>query len=524
MTIAPWAEWLPDLSDFRTAGSPLIKNCVPITASSYGPMPTAIPHSTNTLGERCQGSYTIKAADNTVYLFAGDHVKLYMLPPSATDFVDVTGATGPYNTPSPVSGGHWSMTSYGARVIATNGADPPQTILLPVGATPQFADLSADAPVARYVAVVKDFLMFGWTIDPVDGSQPQRVWWSSINSPASWPTPGSTPALQTQSDFQDLQQTDLGQITGLVSGFAPGSDVVIFCERGIWTASYTSLPLIFNFKVAQGAAGSTAPLSIVQSFAKDNTGAIRPVVYYLTEHGFAAFDGNTSFPIGAQKFDREFYNQVDDAHIANVQGIRDPRTRIVMWGFPTPGSEGMLTKLLVYNWELGRATISELERVDHYIEWLTTGAYGVVHDLDHIDSFGDLDTITPSFDDPFWSGNAAARVSFFLPDHRLNIAGGPPMAPTLDTGEIQPVEGRRAWVQNTRPLHDGGAATIAIGHRERQTDPVTWEPAVAINQIGECPQRCTGRYLRFRFQMPAGQNFTTLDGIDVQLRPEATRR
>src|SRR5678810_753069 len=92
MTIAPWAEWLPDLSDFRTAGSPLIKNCVPITASSYGPMPTAIPHSTNTLGERCQGSYTIKAADNTVYLFAGDHAKLYMLPPGTTDFVDVTSA------------------------------------------------------------------------------------------------------------------------------------------------------------------------------------------------------------------------------------------------------------------------------------------------------------------------------------------------------------------------------------------------------------------------------------------------
>jgi hypothetical protein len=155
MTIAPWAEWLPDLSDFRTAGSPLIKNCVPITASSYGPMPTAIPHSTNTLGERCQGSYTIKAADNTVYLFAGDHVKLYMLPPSATDFVDVTGATGPYNTPSPVSGGHWSMTSYGARVIATNGADPPQTILLPVRGGQRLSDVRLDDRSGGWVAATK---------------------------------------------------------------------------------------------------------------------------------------------------------------------------------------------------------------------------------------------------------------------------------------------------------------------------------------------------------------------------------
>jgi len=53
---------------------------------------------------------------------------------------------------------------------------------------------------------------------------------------------------------------------------------------------------------------------------------------------------------------------------------------------------------------------------------------------------------------------------------------------------------------------------------------VTWEPAVAINGIGECPQRCTGRYLRFRMQMPAGQGFRHLQGLDLQMKQEAMRR
>ena len=99
------------------------------------------------------------------------------------------------------------------------------------------------------------------------------------------------------------------------------------------------------------------------------------------------------------------------------------------------------------------------------------------------------------------------------------------MAPTLETAEMQPNDGRRAWVRLTRPLNDGNAtATIAVGHRERQTDPVIWEPPVALNEIGECPQRATGRYLRFRMAMPAGQTFRHLAGIELDLVPEGKRR
>jgi hypothetical protein len=378
------------------------------------------------------------------------------------------------------------------------------------------------APKARFAATAKDFLFLADTTDLADGRVPYRTWWSGINNPTNWPTPGTVDALQVQSDFQDLQQTDLGNITGLQSGFSQGSDAVIFCERGIWTASYSGPPLFFSFRVAQGASGTLSPLSIVQDHAPSQAG-IRPVIYYLSEDGFAAFDGTASFPIGAQKFDREFFRELDPAYLNYVQGISDPRSRAILWGFPGVGSDGLYNRLLVYNWELNRGSIVELDP-GKWLEWVTTAMYGAPYNLDNIDSFGTVDTIALSLDDPFWTGNAASRLSLFDSDHRLNMGGGPAMAPTLETAEMQPNQGRRAFVQLTRPLNDGGTATIAVGHRERQTDPVVWEPAVSVNAIGECPQRCTGRYLRFRMTMPAAEAWNQLQGIDVRILPEATRR
>ena len=534
MTIAPFPEWLPDQPDFGNTGSPVIKNCVPLTQKSYGPMPTAVPWSDNTLDEPCQGSYSIRAPDGQVYIFAGDRQKLYQVLPTTKNLADASRTVGgAYATPPVLlAGGHWSMTSFGDHIIATNGVDPIQSLAL---GDANFADLQpgdpladpvvAPAPVAKYVAVVKDFLMVGNTVDDVDGPRPYRVWWSSINDPTYWPVPGSIEAQQVMSDYQDLVQTDLGNVTQLVSGFAPGSDVVIFCTGGIYTASFTGPPLIFQFRIAQGASGTMAPRSVVVDHARDQSGAVRPVCYYLSSDGFAAFDGSASYPVGAQKWDALFWRELDDQYLTYVQGIRDPRSRSVIWAYPTVGSNGLLSRLFVYNWELSRASYIDLDPPLTHVEWMTVAMYGTIYNLDNIDGLGDLDTIQPSFDDPFWTGNMASRLSFFDRDHRLAIGGGPAMAPTLETAEMQPQDGRRAWVRLTRPLNDGNAtATIAVGHRERQTDPVTWEPPVALNEIGECPQRATGRYIRFRMQMPAGQTFRHLAGLDVQIIPEGSRR
>jgi hypothetical protein len=532
MTIAPWPEWLPDQADFGSPGSPIIKNVIPLTAKSYGPMLSAAPASTNALDEPCQGSYSVKAADGSVWVYAGDRTKLYAMPPSAPPtFGDISRtAGGPYATLPPLSGGFWDMTSFGSRVIATNGVDPVQTVMI---GGPNFEDLQPGdpvgppivpaAPLARFCATVKDFLFLADTTDDTSGHVPYRVHWSALGDVTAWPTPGSVEAQQLQSDYQDIQQTDLGNITGLVSGFSQAADVAIFLERGIVVGNYSGPPTLFQFRTVTGSTGTIAPLSIVQAHARDQTGALHPVVYYLGEDGFAAFDGSSSFPIGSQKFDRTFFQLLDPQYLRLVQGAVDPRSRAVLWAFSAVGSGGLYNRLLVYNWELSRASLIELEPTAS-IEWFTTSMYGNSYTLDQLDPFGDLETILPSFDDPYWVGQSGSRLTFFDATHTLAFGGGPAMAPTLETGEMQPTDGKRAWVQLIRPLNDGGTATIAVGHRERPGDPVYWEPAVPVNEIGECPQRCTGRYLRFRMAMPAGQVFRHLQGLDLQIRPEASLR
>src|SRR4051812_41981426 len=149
MPILTWPERLPDQPALQNQGAPAGRNCLPLTQRSYGPMPTYLPLTTNTLSERCQGSYSLKGPDGAVYLFAGDRQKLYLMPPSTRAFTDVSRTTGgAYATLSVAAGGHWSMTSFGSRVIATNGHGPVQTLMLPTAAGPPFPPLSAARPGA----------------------------------------------------------------------------------------------------------------------------------------------------------------------------------------------------------------------------------------------------------------------------------------------------------------------------------------------------------------------------------------
>lgn len=524
MTIIPFPEWLPDQPDYGPVGGTIVRNCVPLTAKSYGPMPTPQPWSTNALGARCQGAYSIKDSDGGTYIFAGDATKLYLAAPSSEAFADVSRTTaGPYTTPTPGAGGWWSMTAFGKRIIASNYTDAMQTMLR--GDT-NFTELSATAPKARYIKTVKDFLFVANTFDVVDGAVPYRVWWSALGNPLMWPTPGSITAQQLQSDYQDLQQTDLGSITGMATGFIGSTDVAIFCERGIYTASYTGPPTLFAFRVIANAPGTLAPNSIVTSRARGSNGVIQ-VVFYLGEDGFSAFDGSAAVPIGAQKFDREFYREASGAWLHYVQGVADPLTKLIFWAFASENSpDGLFDRVLVYNWELGRAVVSELTNPANWGEAFTLGLYANSYNLDELDPFGNLEVIRPSFDDPFWVGSPLSRLSMFTPDHKLATWAGPAMAPTIDIPEVQPYPGRRAWVTNARPLIDGGdpVATVQIGRRERLAHPVIWETAVPVNLVGDCPQRATGRYVRFRFAMPAAQSFTHLQGLDVTMAPEGRMR
>jgi hypothetical protein len=516
MAILPFGEWLPDGPAFGNPGTVTATNVIPRTQRSYTAVPSPVPYSAP-LPDKVCGSYGYRDANGNVFNYAATTTHLYMQPTGQTNFVDVSGPSAPYTTPAD---GNWEMTSFGNRIIATNYSDSIQTML--AGVDTAFSDLSPDAPRARHCAVIRDFLMVGNTYDSFDGPVGYRLRWPAIGDPTNWPAVGTNVAIELQSDFQDLVQTDLGSITQVVGGHLSAADGAVFCERGIYRVAYAGSPAIFDFAVAQGSAGTDASLSVVLRRLLGANGGELAVAYYLGSDGFGAFDGASSTGIGAQKVDQTFFDDLDVAHLRDVQGTWDPARKIILWFYHGQGNSGLFNRCIVFNWELSRWSLIELTATP--VEWVESITYSTAgYNLDQLDPFGSLEELKFSLDSAVWSsGNPL--ITWFDGAHRQNFITGPSLPVTIETTEGQLFPDRRARITGARPLHDAiMPASVAIGTREMLRQPVVYQGAVPENILGNCPQRCTGRYVRFQMTLPAGANFRNLMGIDAMARPEGIR-
>jgi len=517
MPVLPFAEWVPDQP--AGTGSTATRNVIARTKGSYGPMPSPMV-STEPLPERAFGSLTLMDPSRQVWMFVATQTKLMrFFRDTAGDWVDVSKAGG-YDTLSYDDGGAWSAAAFGDVVIFTNYIDPPQFFNIRTGGTGLFADLSADAPKAKYVAVIKDFVFLGSTNDPVDGERPRRLWWSSIGDPHDWPTPGSDLAIMRQSDFQDLESSEMGHLRGIVGGNLSGADGGAIFERGCIRIAYVGSPAIWSFAVSEGVAGCVAPWSIVSRRMPSPSG-MRSVAYWYSDDGFLAWDGAAAQSIGAQRIDRFVYEDMLPPRRQQIAGVSVPYANLVLWAYHGAGtSSSLYNRLLVYNWALDRWTLCELEP----FEWLQANISSSLS-IDDLDPYGPLDDFVTSLDSMSWV-TSKPDVGVFDAEHRFAQFTGPPLGPTVETAEGG-LPGRRTKLHGTaRPLIEGNGApaTIAAGYREQQWQAVTYGVNVPVSILGNCGLRSTGRYVRLRLQLPAGTAFSHLSGIEVSPQPEGRLR
>lgn len=329
----PFGEYLPDQPDLMNPGATEAKNAVPRTLRSYGPF-ADLNVATNALTDRCQGAFAARDAAGNVVHFAGDETNLYKL--STATWSDVSGAT--YSTPGD---GFWSFAFSGIggtpRVIATNHSNNIQTWTL--GTSSAFADLAAAAPRARYVAAIyPGFLMVGNTFDSTDGNVPNRVWWPAIFDPTDWPTVGSADAASKQSDFNDMLEGGwVNQITGAVGGAAGA----VFTDTVLYRIDYAGPPTVFDFIPIERSRGTPAPNSVIN---------IGPKVFYLGEDGFYEFDGSQSTPIGDQKVDSTFFEDLDQSYFDRIRTTQKATDKLVYWAYPGAGNtNGNPNKMLIYH-------------------------------------------------------------------------------------------------------------------------------------------------------------------------------
>lgn len=486
LTRIPLGEWLPDQPAIGNPGLIAAKNVFPLTAESYGPMSTLVVRSDNALTTECRGYFHLRDTEGIGYDVAADTERLWMKQVLDDTFVDVSQTALTYQPDGGVFR-MWSIAAFGDRIIAANGFNAVQTFLARTDT--EFSDLDADAPLGTFVAVIRDFTFLANIAD----TSYFRVHWSGIGDPTSWLTPGTDAAVQEQSDYQELD-TALGTISGIVGGGIGSIDGAIWCDNGIHRVAYVGSPAIFEFRAADGAPGTVSPRSIVRVQAAGRSGSGALAFYVGHDMKFYAFDGASATSIGAQKFDNLFRSELKEGQLNYVLSAYDPEHKLVLWAFTSSeASARQYDRLLVYNWDLQRAALCELESP---VQWLDTRLQeGFLY-----------------------------RPLAFDADGYIAAFEGDAMAPEIVTGDRQMFAGRRAKIQSVRPLYDGGTASVAVAMRNLPTDSVTYQTSVPINVLGECPQRVNGRYARFKLTLPAAGSFTQLHGLEVAAAPEGMRR
>lgn len=480
-------DFRPDLPDFGHPGATVALNVVP-AANSYRPLASLSVYS-GALDGRCQGAFATRDSGGNVHNFAGDGGKLYAL--SGQSWTDVSRSVGgPYSTPTD---GLWTFGQFGNLVIAMNGVDAPQKWQL--GSSTSFQALGGNPPIARCIAVVRDFLVMG----RVSGLA-NRVQWSAIDDGENWAT-----SATTQADGQDLPDG------GWVQAIVGGEYGTVFQERSIKRMTYVGAPIIFQFDEVAHNRGVVAEGSVA---------SFESTTFFLDTDGVHALtDGRQVTPIGDQKVDKTFWRNVNQSFLHRICAAIDPINKLYVLAYPAQDStDGTPNRLLVYNWTSGRWSEAEID-----VELVYRSLSGASETLDSLDSVSaSLDALGFSLDSRIWTGGLIL-LSAFDPQHRLGLFTGDSLPATVETGEAQLFPGRRALVTSVRPIVDGSQPTIRLGTRNRIVDPVSWGIASASNALGECPVRSAARYHRARLSLPAGGGWEHLQGLEFTARPEGVR-
>jgi hypothetical protein len=309
-----------------------------------------------------------------------------------------------------------------------------------------------------------------------------------------------------QSDFNQMPE---GGSVQAITGAVGGADGAVFMDSSIWRVQYEGPPTVFGFYQVDKSRGTPATNSVVN---------IGSNAFFLSDDGFYMFDGTNSVPIGANKVDKTFYADLDQAYFYRVVGAADPINKLVIWAYPGSGHiGGNPNRLIMYNWALGRWSYSDGITCETIYKDLTSGTT-----LEGLDALGyTLDTLPISLDSRSWTGGRLV-LSAFDTSHRLCRFAGSNLAATLETGEFNG-SGTRAFVNGFRPIVDGGTITGSIKYRDLPTASLTETTDNSVDADGAIHHRISARYARAQVNIAAGGTWTHAQGIEPLIAKEGQR-
>ena len=478
-------QFLPDQPAYKNAGATVATNVVP-AANGYSNLPDVLPFS-GAANKFIRGMFAAKDDSASSAIYIGDEDSLYKFDATDSTLEDISKTSdASYSTGD---GYVWRFVQFGEAVLATNYSDPIQTITAAGGG--RFADLGGSPPKAKFISVVRDFVMCANTND-TDGEKPYRVRWSGIGDYDSWAV-----SADTQADFQDI--SDMGAVTGLVGG----EYATILMEKGIVRAQYVGSPLVFEFDKVQLNRGCKISGSVV---------SLGQNVFYLSDDGFYVFDGQSSKPIGAEKINRYFLSRFQSNNSARMSSVVDPLRQIVVWSYPSVDSgDGTPDELIIYNYatdswstaNIGLDAMAPLFTAGYTLEGLAT----ISSSLDALPS--SLDSAVYKGGEFFFAGSKDKKIQTFTGDNLDAI---------VETGEFDLQAGRSSLVNNIIPYVENNSGTTLtvtaqVASRDSQNAEVSFGTASSLNNDNFCPVRSSGRYHRVRLNLSG--SWTNVQGIDV---------
>ena len=475
-TRVTFGEWMPDQSGI--SGSLTDAKNVVSQAIGYGPFPTPVSFS-SAAAENLTSLYAAKAPDSNTYFFAAGLSKIYTVSGSGTLTQVNTGLTTGAND-------RVRFTQFGKSVIICNNSNKLKSWVL--GTSTTFAEVSASAPIAKFITVVRDFVVCANTLETTQ--QQYRVRWSAINDETDW-----VENVNTQSDYQDIP--DGGQIMGIRGG----EFGLVLLERSIHRMTYVGTPFIFQFDNISRNKGCMVSGSVAQ---------YQGITFFLSDDGFYMCDGQQVVPIGAEKVDRFFLSDASEAEYNSMSAAIDPVRKLVIWNYK---SVDATRKLLIYNFATKKWTYGDANT--DYLGEASSGA-STLEELDSIS--GSIDALTTSLDSLLYVGG-----KYFLGGTygtRVYSFTGASLTGSIATGDID--VGANSVVTLARPIVDNGSGSLSVASRTLLNQSVTYGTSTAADSENRVSLRSAGRYHRLKLT-PTGANWKTAVAVDVDIAPQGVR-
>ena len=473
----PFGPFEPDRSIYAVEVSTVVTNALPVR-DGWGPKPSLVVFA-DALPAQCVGAVKVRTSTGAHRIFAGTTAGLYELESNFT-WTDVSGASAPYAVPT---GDRWQFEVFGDYLVAVNLTDDPQYIAIDAGT--QFADLPGSPPKARYVWTAGEFLVLGHIAD-----YPNRIQTSARGDAGAW-TVGVDGA-----DYQDFPDGE-----EIMGGIGAEKGAIIFQRTKIRQMVIAQVgDYSFQTAIINANRGVISPLSIAQ------IGPGR--FFYYSADGF--FLGAEGTPIGAERVDRWFLEQLDTTYIGEVRAVADPFQKIV-W-VQAQGPTG--AKFLIgYDWQLDRWCYGD-SNVTEMVSLVTPGvSWDSLADL-----YASIDEADVPFDSALFAGGSP-RFGAFDTSHRIGYYTGEAEAATIESADIELAPGKRAFLREVTVDTDCTDYTLKVGTSDKFGGTRTWSSAITpFSATGICHFRHPGKFHRLRLEMAAGATWNHVRGA----RPDAS--